>query len=118
MGTFTDRSISAEPLPTLNDRLPALRSIKPELPEPAPLVMMAVTLASALKLTSPVKSIFAGVELCGMRLILSNVSVPPESVKVRPVSTCNVCRLRLPAPPKVTGPENWAPFVVESHEGT
>ena len=56
----------------------------------------------------PVIAIFAGVVLCGISMIVLNVSVPvlPASVKVCEGSTCNVLTLKLPLPPSDTGPEN------------
>ena len=54
------------------------------LPGPAPLAIVAVAFESGSIFTSPVIKIFAGVVLCGMRLILLIVSVPelPASVNV------------------------------------
>src|ERR1035441_10986160 len=83
IGTPTDKSTAAEPLPTFQVRLPPPRSIKPELPEPAPLAMVAVAPARELMLTSPFTRSLAGVVLLGMRLIVLNVSVPPLSVNVQ-----------------------------------
>jgi aldehyde dehydrogenase (NAD+) len=63
-------------------------------------------------------TIFAGVEACGIRLIVLNANTPPARVKLWAASTCSVCRFKLPVPLSRTGPENWAAIGVESAEGT
>lgn len=82
---------------------------------PAPLTIDAVPLKE-LNRVNPCIVILAGVVLCGISSIVSNVSTP-VSEKSCPASTCSVCTLRL-ALLIETGAENWAEYGVESAAGT
>ena len=90
--------------------------MKPLEPDPLPFRITAETFERALIAILPLMVICAG-GVPGMRLMVLRVKVPPARVNVCAASTCNVCALKLPAPLRVTGPENCAPLVVESAEG-